>query len=206
MTLRGILLINQFIELFDFLIVESKKLITALDYPDTFNNFWRRIALLLNDLDNDKKINIIYSRIDKEDNTIVIDMFCDMVKSMLLYDADRIVQVMQLPDFEKQKAGLKLLKTDKPYFNADDVERLEAFIPFIKGTFIERGTRSFKKQLLSSKEKEVWTCECGKVNDVGFYCSGCGKDINGFKENELTPKKVISSLETKIELLKECLE
>jgi len=196
---------NQLVEVFWFLIKESKKLIGISDFPESFNSFWRKIALLFSDLDDAQKIDIIYGQVDKENNTTIVDALCELVKSLLLFDADRIIQVMQMPDFEKQKAGLKLLKNDKPYFDVNDVERLEAFIPFIEGTFIERGKRSLKKQLLSSKEKEVWTCECSKVNDIDFYCSGCGKDIFGFKQNDLTPKQVISYLETKIALLRECL-
>ena len=60
-----------------------------------------------------------------------------------------------------------------------------------------------KKQLLSSKEKEVWACECSKTNDIGSYCSGCKKDIYGFSANEVSPSKVLANLEEKISLIAE---
>ena len=60
-----------------------------------------------------------------------------------------------------------------------------------------------KKQLLSSKEKEVWTCECSKTNDIGSYCSSCKKDIYGFTSNEVSPPKVLTNLDENISLITE---
>ena len=63
-----------------------------------------------------------------------------------------------------------------------------------------------KKQLLSSKQKEVWTCECKSTNDIGSSCGNCGKDIFGFKQNEVTPVETILGLEEKIGLITEYLK
>ena len=61
-------------------------------------------------------------------------------------------------------------------------------ISLIKNTFFDKGTKSTKKQLLTSKEKEVWSCECGtKNNDIDNFCNSCHKDIYGFKSTEVTP-------------------
>jgi hypothetical protein len=70
---------------------------------------------------------------------------------------------------------------------------LKSLIEIIKTKFPERGSRSMKKQLLSSKEKEVWNCECNKTNDIGSYCSACKKDIYGFTINEVSPPKVLQT-------------
>ena len=65
----------------------------------------------------------------------------------------------------------------------------------------ERVIKTTKKQMLSSKEKDVWTCECGKTNnEIEGYCGSCNKDIYGFKTNEKTPSNVASYIQQKIEL------
>ncbi len=63
-----------------------------------------------------------------------------------------------------------------------------------------------KKQLLSSKEKEVWTCECGKTSDIDSNCIGCNNDIYGFNENEVNPYSVNNYIQEKIGLIAEYLE
>ena len=63
-----------------------------------------------------------------------------------------------------------------------------------------------KKQLLSSKEKEVWTCECSKTNDMDAYCSGCGQDIYGFKQTEVNASTAQDFIGQKIELISEYIE
>ena len=75
-------------------------------------------------------------------------------------------------------------------------------ISLISEKFPERGTRSTKKQLLSSKEKDIWICECKKTNDSNVYCENCFKDIYGFQTQEPSPIKISILLNQKIELLK----
>jgi hypothetical protein len=78
------------------------------------------------------------------------------------------------------------------------------FTDYIELTFKEKGQRSTKKGLLSSKEKEIWICECGHQNDMGDYCS-CGKDLYGFKEKEVNAERALSVLRRRSSLIKECL-
>lgn len=77
---------------------------------------------------------------------------------------------------------------------------------YFKNIFVERGNRSMKKQLLSSKEKEVWICDCGKTNDNDNNCSGCQQDIYGFKPKELKPSVADKYIEQKIDLISEYVE
>jgi hypothetical protein len=50
------------------------------------------------------------------------------------------------------------------------------------------------------------SCECGKTNDIGVYCSGCSQDIYGFKSNEVTPLEIHNYIQQKIELIAEYIE
>lgn len=119
---------------------------------------------------------------------------------------DQSPKALASEDFNTQKGGVRIVTYDKLFYNKEDKQDLAAILNFIKNTFVERGTRTMKKQLLSSKEKEVWICECGKTNDIGTYCSGCSKDIFGFKENEVKPQNAYNYIQQKIELITEQLE
>lgn len=116
------------------------------------------------------------------------------------------MELLQSNDFQAQKRGVRVITYDKPFYNKQDKQDLQTIRDFIKNTFVERGTRTTKKQLLSSKEKEVWTCECGKINDIGAYCSGCSKDIYGFKANEIKPEAADNYIQQKIVLISEYVE
>jgi hypothetical protein len=59
--------------------------------------------------------------------------------------------------------------------------------------------------LLSSKEKDVWICECGKVIDIAYkYCHSCEKDIYGFRATELAihPPAVREYIKQKIDVIR----
>jgi hypothetical protein len=93
---------------------------------------------------------------------------------------------------------------DKSFYNKTDIEQLNQTKNFVATTFKERGEITTKKQLLSSKEKDVWNCECGnKSIDIGDFCSSCNNDIFGFKSNEMDPNNVVNFIEQKIELINE---
>ncbi len=98
---------------------------------------------------------------------------------------------------------MRLLTYDKSFYNKQDKDDLSCIRDYIGNNFGERGTRTTKRQLLSSKEKEVWVCECGKTNDIGDDCGSCNRDIFGFEPNELKPKTVERYLNQKIELISE---
>jgi CDGSH-type Zn-finger protein len=105
-----------------------------------------------------------------------------------------------------QKRGIRITTYDKPFYGKQDKKDLQTIKDFINKTFVERGARTTKKQLLSSKEKEVWTCECGKTNDMGNYCSNCHQDIYGFTADEVKPLAASNYIKQKIELISECVE
>ena len=107
-------------------------------------------------------------------------------------------------DFKKQKIGLRIATYDKSFYDKKDVENLNQTKIFINSTFKERGEITTKKQLLSSKEKDVWNCECGnKSVEIGNYCGICYNDIYGFERNEMKPTEIVEYIDQKIELITE---
>ena len=61
--------------------------------------------------------------------------------------------------------------------------------------------------MLSSKEVEIWICECGKENNMAdIYCSKCYNNILGFNMKELKPYIIHKKLENIIEVLNKILK
>jgi len=113
------------------------------------------------------------------------------------------MELLNSDNFRTKKRALRIVTYNKPYYNTQDIQELQHIRSYIQQAFTERGTRTTKKQLLSSKEKEVWTCECGKTSDIDTYCNGCGQDIYGFKQNEMKPADADNYIGEKIELISE---
>jgi uncharacterized protein YbjQ (UPF0145 family)/CDGSH-type Zn-finger protein len=172
--------------------------------PEIFSKTDTLFHRYLNSLEDDKKVQLLYDSIRDEGDDTLVQKLQKIVKDQLLFDSTRVMELLKSQDFEVQKRGLKLSVWDKAFYSKQDVETLKSISSFIDANFLERGKHGTKKQLLSSKEKEIWVCECGKSNNIGEYCF-CGNDIYGFKMNEIRPKEASNYIRQKIELISEFL-
>lgn len=122
-------------------------------------------------------------------------------KDLDLYNYHECFKLLDDTDFEIQKRGLQIVSFGKNIYQKSDIEELKKLHQFIKNRFKEKGEWSTKKQLLSTKEKEIWIYESGKANEPREYCESCSNDIYGFKRHETSPKEVMNFIEEKISLL-----
>lgn len=198
---------NQVDEVFPFLLKKfSEALLNDQVSPGTLDKFYKMLLGYIDALPENKKIDLLYSSIEKEKDDKIALKLSEIIKELNLFDINRSLKLLKNGNFHIKKRGVRLVTFDKPFYNKEDKQDLETIKNFINETFVERGTRTTKKQLLSSKEKEVWTCECGKTNDIGSYCSGCRLDINGFEANEIKPQAAENYIQQKIELISEYLD
>jgi uncharacterized protein YbjQ (UPF0145 family) len=198
---------NQTEEVFPFILNKYRNNITQYQVPtDETKQFFDKTSAFLDAFAEPKRTELLYNAILNEENERVAIQLINMVSELQLFDVNYVNQLIKHPEFAKQKRGLQILMYDKDFYNKEDIASFENIKNYIQDNFKERGTRSTKKQMLSSKEKEIWSCECGKSNDVGGdgnYCEGCGKDIFGFKNTEVSPPKVISYIDRKVSLIAE---
>ncbi|MGV8879632.1 MAG: YbjQ family protein [Sphingobacteriaceae bacterium] len=169
-------------------------------------NFYKMFIGYIDNLPEQAKLDGLYNGIKDENNEDVALKLSEIIKELRLFDFHRSMKLLKNSDFRIQKRGLLVASYDKPFYNKQDKQELQTIKDCISQTFIERGTRSSKKQLLSSKEKQVWICECGKTNDIDTYCSGCNQDIYGFKQTEMKPLTVDNYIQQKIELISEFID
>ena len=184
---------NKVSEIFDFIINK---------YPDHKN----QTIIFLESFPDEMKAHLVYNRILKEKNDHLLAKLCNYVDEFELLDFNRIYELFQIDDIKRQKIALKLLTFDKANYNNGDLEILNSFIEIIKNKFPLKGMPSTKKGMFSTKEKEIWVCECKTSNEIGTnytLCKNCFKDIYGFTADEVTSTQVISILEEKINLITE---
>lgn len=198
---------NQVYEVYDFVILKFQKTIAAEnEFPENYNKFYKNLIGYIDALPDVTKNELLYKTIATTENMQLLNKIYKIINDILLLNLDEVENILSISNYQIQKRGTFLLNCEKEYYNREDITQLEKIYGIIKNKFPEKGSRSFKKSLLSAKEKEVWTCECGKTNDIESYCSSCKKDIFGFTINELSPDKALAKITEKISLIKSCLE
>lgn len=190
--------LNKVSEVFDFVLIELKK---NIRFTETKDFFYKKTVDYLDSLPEEKKLSFLYDSVSKEDDEQLVLKLCSAIEELQLLDFNYIEKVLKNEDFQKQKRGLRMITYDKPFYNKQDIEKLNSLTEFIKIRFPEQGKRFMKKQLLSSKEKEVWTCDCNSTVETGKYCGNCKKDIYGFTSSEISPPQALENIEEKISLI-----
>ena len=173
---------NQVDEIFPFILKRHTDLIEKSDAnQDFYNKFNKNFISYVDALEESKKIDLLYGKIENETNHKVALYLTKIIKELNLFDFEKNNSLLKNLDFKKQKIGLKISTYDKSFYDKKDIEKLNQTKIFVSTTFKERGEIATKKQLLSSKEKDVWNCECGnKSNELGENCESCYNDIFGF--------------------------
>jgi len=198
---------NQIHEVFPYILKNYCQEIESFQsLLDTSNSFNRNFINYLDSLEEEKKINLLYEKIETETNHRISLYLSKIIEILNLFDSKKTLSLLNNSDFKKQKIGLKIVTYNKSFYDKNDIIDLYQIRNFIDSNFKERGEISSKKQLLSSKEKEVWNCECGnKSNEIGQYCNSCTNNIFGFNESELKPLEIVKHIDQKIELINEFL-
>ena len=185
---------NQMVEILPYL----------LEKDLTVQEFTEKLKIYIDNLPDNKRREYLYSFLAKNHNNNSTSKVSKIIKELYLLDFDKTIELIENEELSIKKIGLYIATFDKSHYDCNDIEGFNRMIKSIKLSFKERGEKSTKKQMLSSKEKEVWICECSKTNNSDIeYCSSCERDIYGFKISELKPQKVITNLEDKINLINE---
>jgi uncharacterized protein YbjQ (UPF0145 family) len=187
--------INEVDEVFPFLIKQYS----------SFANSNKLLATYLDGLSNHKKLNLLYEALAGANESIALKL-CEIIKELKLFDYSHTEGLLKSSNLQTKKYGLLIVTYDKPTYEFQDIQDLQTLKSLIQETFFEIGERTTKKQLLSSKEKEVWICECGKTNEIGVHCYNCQQDIYGFTKDEVKPSMVIDHINQKVELITELLK
>lgn len=174
---------------------------------DSLASFTSQFSDYLTIIDIETSIRVLYDNLPKASKAIVKNKLIDLILETKLLDYSEIIKLIDSEDFSINKMGIQLLKGEKQDYDKQDIKLIAELINKISTTFNEKGTKTTKKKALSSKEKEIWICECGKENDVSReYCSDCSLDIFGFKNDEEKSKVVLEKLVGELSILETVLK
>lgn len=202
----GFITDNQVYEVFDFVIRRLEaSMAKAKDDPSNLSKFYHQTLAYIGSLPLERQVSLLYGKLGELAEGQLLEKIFDLIRDLYLLEFSEVESLLGSDNFEIQKRGLRVLTFDKKFYNRDDVTALKGFSDSIQTLFPERYTRTFKKQLLSSKEKEVWTCDCNSSVEVGKICGNCKHDIYGFRASEVQPPVTISKIEEKIGLIVFCL-
>ena len=175
--------------------------------PQILDEYESRIEYLMNPKEVDSQVmeyfqnldpepaqKALYKRLsDKKSSILLKTAVKNIIIKANLVDFHLSYEVMQHKDLETRKLGLLLMTTGfKSVYLPTDKAPVSKMIDALPKLFPRMATFSTKKKALSSKEKEIWICECGKENSMDSeHCARCEKDVYGFYPDE---KNVSESL------------
>jgi uncharacterized protein YbjQ (UPF0145 family) len=198
---------NQINEVFPFILLHHAYLIENPNLEKArLEIFNAKFISYIDALEESEKLNLLYNKIEEENSQKVALYLVNVIRELNLFDFEKNMILLKATDFNKQKCALSIATYDKLFYDKKDIENLHVMKLFIISNFKARGAITTKKQVLSSKEKEVWMCECSKTNDIGGYCGKCDKDIFGFKQEEMNPNQVVNYIDQKIELIEKFIQ
>ena len=200
------------VEIGDYLIKDFSNYIVNIDksnvnWNDEINKLYQYLKDYFSALEYIDAVKIIYNHIDLDYDESVLNKIFEIIEECNLLDFSEALKLLESNDFEKQKISVQILELDKPFYQTEDLVIIEKIIKKIETDFKPKWTKGSKKKLLSSEEKEIWNCECGKQLDITEkYCSKCKTDIWGFSADECDLEDVKETLKDKYLIIKDYLK
>ena len=115
--------------------------------------------------------------------------------------------IIKIENTKVSKRALSVLSSEKPYYKKEDIAQLKNLRILINNHFNKTGEITTKKQMLSSKETEVWKCECSKINSMDYVMRlKCDKDIYGFEKGMMNPKEAKEIISNKIDIIQSIMD
>lgn len=183
------------------LLIKKYKMLIANLQLDLAKEFLKRVISYLSQFPEEKIQELLYNAIFNEADPKIARELTQIIHELRVLDLKLIQNVLINGDFEKQKKVVRFVGCDKSFYDREDVSDFGRIKELIMQKFPERGSRTTKKQLLSSKEKDIWVCACGGSADIGERCGKCNKDIYGLKEGDPVIGNALSVIDQKIELI-----
>lgn len=119
-----------------------------------------------------------------------------------LLDINRINRMLESGEFEVRRRGVQMLKYMQPIYSEKDIASLQETLNLLESRFPEVVERHSKKTMFSGKERPVWKCLCGGDNsEEKEECSGCGRDVRGFRRQDSRPEQVAEPIRRQLEVL-----
>ena len=155
--------------------------------------------ILFSSISEADAIEWLYKGIEQKGK--VADFALEIIKENGLFSFEKVVEKLNSENPDIRRFSLKLVEADKNFYEKLDIEALSKLVSLIEKKFPPSPIFVQDKGMLS-KRKEVWKCECGRINSRATEICDCGKDIFGFKVDEFNNIMAINIINQKITALK----
>jgi len=166
---------------------------------------YQQLSNYLSSFKEEERVSILYEYLMNEDAGKFNQILYRLIGDLLIFDAKKLQTYLQDKNVENRIKALQIVVRDKSFFSKEDIPEFESLISLIHTNFSKTSTQSTAKKLLSSKQVDIWVCECGHKNELtSDYCEdyNCGKDQYGFTKAQVSPISAIKKLTENIELIK----
>ena len=195
---------NRIDEIAKEILMDIRKDFSYYD-SDKKSLIFKRLVSYFSSINEELSSKVLYNFYVNEHSENFATYLYNLIKELTIFKVDAIGIYLKDNDLKVQKRALNLAVIDKPYFSLDDIPDYIKLRDLIKSSFKENGEVVSIKSKLSSKEKEVWKCNCGKTNNVNDTSCDCGQDRMGFLYWELKTEKAIEIIDDNINLIQRTL-
>jgi uncharacterized protein YbjQ (UPF0145 family) len=165
--------------------------------------FYHQMLSYLNIVPLESRTEILYGCLMNEKFKEFADVLFELIKDLMIFDIEKLRIYLKSDSSAVRRKALQICTVEKEYYTFKDINIYEELAELIQIQFPRLGEITSQKKLLSSKEKEIWICQCGTKNEIqNTHCGTCGKDIYGFFNTEISPEKSISILRETIDIIK----
>jgi uncharacterized protein YbjQ (UPF0145 family) len=166
---------------------------------------YQQLSTYLSSFKEEERVIILYEYLMNENTGSFNKILYRLIGDLQVFDAKKLQTYLQDKNINNREKALQIVVTDKSFFSKEDIPEFESLISLIHSYFSKTATQSTVKKLLSSKQVDIWVCECGHKNELtSEYCeeSNCGKDQYGFTKSQVSPVSAIKKLTENIELIR----
>lgn len=151
-----------------------------------------------------RSMAVLYEALIQETDERLIKDILSIIEAQDMVDFEGCIKMLSSDDLSKKKLALAILKFNKPVYIYEDIDELKRVAAKVETSFPLLSSVTTKKGFLSTNEKEVWLCKCGKSNEIDtHYCYNCQNSQYGFKADEIYPRLIIDELNNKAKALTE---
>lgn len=192
---------NSVYEIADLILEKVSGVYNSL-YEGTEKLYQQLLTYLLA-LPEDHRTALLYDFLMSDKSANFTTVTYKLIKDLMIFDSTKLQQYLLDSNEDNKMKALQIVINDKSFYTKEDIKIFENLIQIIESKYNKTGELSTRKKLLSSKEKEIWICECNAKNDIDSkLCSNCGKDIYGYSSRQINPERAIEKLQETIEIIK----
>jgi uncharacterized protein YbjQ (UPF0145 family) len=166
------------------------------------DKLYQNLTSYLSVLEENERTTLIYDYLLSPNVDQFSAILYRIINDLMIFDSVKLEKYLQDKDVEIKNKALQIIVTDKPFFTKDDIKAFESLIHVLDHNFHKTSKNSTMKKLLSSKEIDIWICQCDHKNEISLdYCGSCGKDPYGFIRGQVNPDLATKKLRENISLI-----